>query len=180
MLKKKLTCINRDLRVYKTIISLLSTDDPEWCRTQTRALTASQASHKQLSLDLQRARSSLLALRQTHISELKKKEKDVEKILSRFSSQLSTLSSNIRIANDVEGVEGQVIGQGQGYLELALEQAESVRNELSEENGILRRCVVGVVNEVQGVVHLAKSLVDGDATLEEVSFTICTPLFLFS
>lgn len=85
----------------------------------------------------------------------------------------------MRCANDVEGVEGQVIGQGQGYVELALEQAESVRKELSEENGVLRRCVVGVVNDVQGVVHLAKSLVDGDPTLEEVSFTMCMPLFYF-
>ena len=161
----------------KTVI--LSTDNPEWCRTQTRALTASQALHKQVSLDLQRSRSSLLALRQTHISELKKKEKDVEKILSRFSSQLPPLASSIRCANDVEGVDGQVIGQAQGYIELALEQAESVRNELNEENAVLKRCIVGVVNEIQGIVHLAKSLVDGDATLEEVSFIICTPLLFF-
>ena len=79
----------------------------------------------------------------------------------------------------MEGVDSQVIGQAQGYIELALEQAESARNELSEENAVLKRCIVGVVNEIQGIVHLAKSLVDGDATLEEVSFIICTPLFFF-
>jgi hypothetical protein len=57
----------------------------------------------------------------------------------------------------VEG-EGGVYGKGLRYLEIALDQAEKTRGELYDENARLRRLVVGAVNDVQAVLHLAKSL----------------------
>ena len=60
---------------------------------------------------------------------------------------------------DVPGVAEGVLGKGQGYLEIALEQAEKAREELVGENGSLRRLIVSAVNDVQSVLHLARCLV---------------------
>lgn len=67
----------------------------------------------------------------------------------------------------VEGTE--VVGKGQGYLEIALEQTEKARGALAEDNGRLRRLVVSAVNDVQGVLHLARSLLSEQQ--EEVYIT---------
>jgi hypothetical protein len=66
--------------------------------------------------------------------------------------------ANARI---VDGTE--VLGKGQGYLEIALEEAAKTRRELAEENGRLRRWAVTAVNDVQAVLHLARSLVSNSA-----------------
>jgi hypothetical protein len=59
----------------------------------------------------------------------------------------------------VEGADGEVVfGKGEGFLEVALEQAEKARSELLDENGRLRKWVVGAVNDVQAVLHLARSI----------------------
>jgi hypothetical protein len=60
----------------------------------------------------------------------------------------------------VEGApDGEVVyGKGDGFLEVALEQAEKARSELLDENGRLRKWVVGAVNDVQAVLHLARSI----------------------
>ena len=75
-------------------------------------------------------------------------------------------------ANAVMGTGSEILGKGQGYLEVALEEAEKTRRELAEENGRLRRWAVTAVNDVQAVLHLARGLVSVSGVennLEEVS-----------
>jgi hypothetical protein len=84
------------------------------------------------------------------------------------------LGANVGV---VEGGPEMVVGKGQGYLEIALEQAEKGRGELWEENGRLRRLVVSAVNDVQTVLHLARCLVSENQ--EEVTpwfILLCTVL----
>lgn len=77
-------------------------------------------------------------------------------------------SSGLRCVNgNVAGVEGIILGKGQGYLEIALEQAEKSRGELWEENGRLKGLVTGALNDIQGVLSLARSLLNENP--EEVS-----------
>ena len=81
-------------------------------------------------------------------------------------------------AGVVEG-EGGVYGKGLGYLEIALDQAEKTR-ELYDENARLRRLVVGAVNDVQAVLHLAKSLLDAKEEEVRVVLSIVRSFIYFS
>lgn len=55
-------------------------------------------------------------------------------------------------AGVVDGSEVLGRGQGQGYMEIALEQAEKARAELADDNAALRALVVHSLNRVKGVV----------------------------
>lgn len=132
-----------------------------------RSLQSSESAHKHTAAELQRTRTALQAIRLTHQSELKKKEKEIERMVEKWSKLAdmqvklgTTAPSGLQLcANGDVGVAEVVMGKGQGYLEIALEQAEKGRGELWEENAKLRRLVVNAVNDVQGVLHLARCLV---------------------
>lgn len=88
--------------------------------------------------------------------------------LSDSQAKLSAAPSGMRCLN-VAVVEGtEILGKGQGYLEIALEQAEQARSNLSDDNLLLRKLIVRSVNELQSILHHAKCLLTGDEKLEEV------------
>lgn len=78
--------------------------------------------------------------------------------LADVQAKLGATSSGIRCANIgvVDGLD--LVGKGQGFLEIALEQAENARSKVAEENQRLRRLVLDAVNELQSAVHLARGL----------------------
>lgn len=84
------------------------------------------------------------------------------KLAEAQTKLLSAPSGMIRCANVgiVDGLE--VLGKGQGYLEVALEQAEKACSELGEDNLKLRKLVLSAVNEVQSVVHQAKGTISNN------------------
>ncbi|KAG2345803.1 hypothetical protein BDR05DRAFT_988455 [Suillus weaverae] len=146
----------REMNVYKSRIA-----------TASKTLAASESAHKQTSAELQRTRSSLIALRATHSAEIKKKEKDVERIIEKWSklsdmqTKLSTSSSGLTFrCGNADVVSGsETLGKGKGYLEIALEQAESARASLADETLALQRLVVNVANRLQSVLHELRCLV---------------------
>ncbi|KAF7370420.1 hypothetical protein MSAN_00673700 [Mycena sanguinolenta] len=128
----------------------------------TRLLHASESAHKNTLAELQRARTAMQAVRATHQSELKKKEKEVEKIVERWGkladiqAKLSTASSGLKCANLKVVTGTEVLGKGPELAELALEQAENARLRLSQENSRLQGLLLGAVNEAQSMLHLAR------------------------
>ncbi|KAJ7140290.1 Afadin and alpha-actinin-binding-domain-containing protein [Mycena crocata] len=143
----------------------------------TRSLQASESAHKHTSAELQRTRTALQAVRATHQSEMKKKEKEVERMAERWGkladmqAKLSAAPSGLRCAN-LKVVDGtQVLGRGPGLVELALEQAEQARQRLSEENTRLRGLLLGAVNEAQSMLYQARKTERED---EPVVLTIST------
>jgi hypothetical protein len=75
-----------------------------------------KGAHKQTMADLQRARSSLQALRATHVAELKNRDKDIEAIrecwskladlqlkIAKFPSGISTQPANALALGDEDG-----------------------------------------------------------------------------
>lgn len=122
----------------------------------------------------------LQGVRATHFAELKKKEKEIERIMEKWQkmsdiqAKLTSAPSGMRCLNAavVEGTE--VVGKGQGYLEIALEQAEQARSNLSDDNLFLRKLLVRSINELQSILHHARCLISGEHNLEEV----CIVLFL--
>ncbi|KAJ7931686.1 Afadin and alpha-actinin-binding-domain-containing protein [Mycena leptocephala] len=111
----------------------------------TRSLQACESSHKHTLAELQRARTALQAVRATHQSELKKKEKEVERMAERWGkladmqAKLSTTASSGLRCSNLRVVDG---------TELALEQAEEARQRL--------RTVLRAVNEAQSMLHQAR------------------------
>ncbi|OJA18318.1 hypothetical protein AZE42_02805 [Rhizopogon vesiculosus] len=146
----------REMNLYKSRLA-----------TAAKVLTASESAHKQTSTELQRTRSSLIALRATHSAELKKREKDIERIIEKWSklseiqTKLSTSSSGLtfRCGNADVGSRSETLGKGKGYLEIALEQAESARASLTDETMALQRLAVSVANRLQSVLHELRNLI---------------------
>ncbi|KAF9530341.1 Afadin and alpha-actinin-binding-domain-containing protein [Crepidotus variabilis] len=127
-----------------------------------KTLQASESSHKQTMAELQRTRTLLQGVRATHQAELKKRDKDLERMAERWQkisdqqAKLSATSSSMRCLN-VQAVEGSNIGRGPGFLDIALEESERARSHLTDENLFLRKLVLRTANQIQSMIHQAKS-----------------------
>lgn len=148
--KEKVANAEREVNQYKSRLT-----------SETRALRSSEASHRQTAAELQRIRTSLQGLRATHVTELKKKEKEIERMIEKWNkladaqSKVTAASSGISIhganAEIVSGSDN--LGKGKGYLDVALEHAESSRAELFAESTRLRRFAVICANRIQSLTH---------------------------
>ncbi|KAJ7251347.1 Afadin and alpha-actinin-binding-domain-containing protein [Mycena rebaudengoi] len=143
----------------------------------TRSLQTSESAHKHTLAELQRARTAFQTVRATHQSELKKKEKEVERVMDKWAkladmqAKLSAASSGMRCAN-IAVLDGtEVLGKGPGLAELALEQAEDARQRFAQDNAKLRGLLLAAVNEAQAILHQARK---SDREDEPTPFTLST------
>ncbi|KAF8347974.1 Afadin and alpha-actinin-binding-domain-containing protein [Amanita rubescens] len=127
--------------------------------TVTKTLQTAENAHKQTSAELQRTRSTLQSIRTAHQTELKKKEREFERMIEKWSkvaevqSKLTTVPSGITCAN-AEIVEGtERLGESQRFLEVALEQAEQARGQLLTESVRLKKLVLRTVNQLYGLMY---------------------------
>ncbi|EJF56270.1 hypothetical protein DICSQDRAFT_71856 [Dichomitus squalens LYAD-421 SS1] len=144
--------------------------------TASKSLLSSENAHKHTTAELQRTRTSLHALRIAHQTEIKKLEKEKERMLERWTrlsdSQLKagTLPAGLTLMCANQGVvdanEVQLRGKGQGFLDVALEQAENARKELVEQNRRLRGVLLNAANELHSLLHAARTAGDADAPSE--------------
>jgi arginine utilization protein RocB len=110
----------------------------------------------------------------TYQAEIKKKEKEVERVLEKWQkvadsqTKLGSIQSGMRCANVTVLGGAQVVGRGLGFLDIALEQAEQARNHLSDDNLLLRKVILKTINELQSLQHKARSMLPGDSVLDEV------------
>ncbi|KAL4065926.1 Afadin and alpha-actinin-binding-domain-containing protein [Scleroderma yunnanense] len=148
--KEKVESTEREVSLYKSRLA-----------TSTRTLQSSEAGHKQTTADLQRARSSIQGLRTAHAMELKKKEKEHERMVERWiklvdtQQKVSAASSGISFygANAEVISESDDVGKSKSYLEVALEHAEASRAELFTDSTRLRRLTVMSANRLQSLIH---------------------------
>ncbi|GJE93866.1 Afadin and alpha-actinin-binding-domain-containing protein [Phanerochaete sordida] len=143
----------------------------------TRTLTTTTASLKTSQAELQRTRTALQSVRATHQAELKKLEKEKDKLLEKVAKlsdhQFVTRVAGIRYANEnaVTHYGGPTTlgpiplnasatappGQGTGdFLEVTLEESMRHRQELAEENRALKTILMRLANEVQSVEFQAR------------------------
>ncbi|KAI0259428.1 Afadin and alpha-actinin-binding-domain-containing protein [Gloeopeniophorella convolvens] len=130
----------------------------------TRAQQQAETAHKHTMADLQRARSSLQALRATHVAELKKRDNEMEGMRERWSKlsdsqlKIGSLPSSMTIhpANAL-ALDGGMLGTSKGLTEAALEEAEKACAQLRGENGELKSLIVDTTNAVRKVLHKAVS-----------------------
>ncbi|KAL0068361.1 hypothetical protein AAF712_004439 [Marasmius tenuissimus] len=156
-------------------------------RLAAMAKTLQQAENmqKQTMLDLQRTRSSLQTVRATHQAELRKKDKELERMADKWlkiadgQAKLGSAASGIRFSStpaNAAVLGGSQFGKGKGYLEMSLEQAEKARDQLNLENTGLRMTVLRVANEMQKLVHEVKRYMPGNSRDVEdpPAFTLAT------
>lgn len=126
---------------------------------------------------MQRTRTALQSVRATHQAELKKLEKEKDKLLEKVAKlsdhQFVTRVAGIRYANEnaVTHYGGPTTlgpiplnasatappGQGTGdFLEVTLEESMRHRQELAEENRALKTILMRLANEVQSVEFQAR------------------------
>ncbi|KAI0831981.1 Afadin and alpha-actinin-binding-domain-containing protein [Trametes gibbosa] len=145
----------------------------------TKALQSSDNAHKHTTAELQRTRTTLHALRATHQTEIKKLDKEKERMAERWNklsdSQLKVGSlpagmtcSNLHV---VEASDVQLRGKGQGFLDVALEQAEAARKELYEQNRKLRELLLSAANELQSVIHAVRTAGESESVEEPAPLT---------
>ncbi|CDO68386.1 hypothetical protein BN946_scf184815.g33 [Trametes cinnabarina] len=150
--------------------------------TVTRSLQLTESAHKQTTAELQRTRTTLTALRAAHQTEIKKIEKEKERMVERWCKlsdvqlKIGSLRSGLICANQevVEASDVQLRGKGQGFLDVALEQAEDARTELMEQNRKLRGLLLSAANELRRVLHAARTAHDPDSAEEPSLFTSST------
>lgn len=88
--------------------------------------------------------------------------------LSDSQLRVNGLQSGLSCANlhVVEASDVQLYGKGTGFLDVALEQAETARSELFEQNRRLKGLLLSTVNELQSVLHAARSASQPDVVPE--------------
>ncbi|KAI6023947.1 Afadin and alpha-actinin-binding-domain-containing protein [Pisolithus microcarpus] len=116
--------------------------------TATRALQSSEANRKQIAAELQRTRTSLQGIRTAHVTELRKKEKEIERMVEKWGK---LVDAQPKVSAASSGSDN--IGKGKGYLDVALEHAESSRAGLFAESTRLRRLIVTCANRIQSLTH---------------------------
>ncbi|KAI0794583.1 Afadin and alpha-actinin-binding-domain-containing protein [Fomes fomentarius] len=144
----------REMNVHKTRMSAAA-----------KSLQACEKAHKHTTAEFQRTRTTLHELRATHQTEIKKLEKEKERVVERWSKlsdtqlKVGNLRAGLTCANldVVEASEVQLRGKGQSFLDVAFEQAEDVRKELFEQNRKLRGLLLSAANELQSVLHAVRT-----------------------
>ncbi|KAF8506403.1 Afadin and alpha-actinin-binding-domain-containing protein, partial [Hysterangium stoloniferum] len=142
--------------------------------------TSEITAHKQTSSELQKTRTALQYLRSTTQNELKRKDKEVERMLERWSKvadsqmKLSGINSGLHCANYAAATEELV--RGKGIMEEALEQAEEARGELVKENEGFRSVIFGTAKVLQNITYDVKSR-GADGHVEEPSHLTPTAVF---
>lgn len=152
-----------------------------------KSLQSCEASHKTTTQELQRLKSTLQTVRQTHAAEQKRREKDSERIVDRWTklsdSQLkigsasSGISFQSTLANNiVSSKDDEIIGKGDSMLDHALEEAELARNELVEEIGGLKGIILASANELARTVHTARRKVEAVGVEVRSAFVVSISL----
>nr|GAT47372.1 predicted protein [Mycena chlorophos] len=131
----------------------------------TRLLQSSESAHKQTTTELTRARSALQSVRATHQAELKKKEREVEKMAERWNkladmqAKAGGAASGLKCVNlkAVEARQTSSLTPSPTLEENALRQSEEARQRLADDNGRLKRLLLGAVNEAQTMLYQARA-----------------------
>lgn len=99
-------------------------------------------------------------------------EKWTKLVDSQAKSSTGSPGMVIRGANAEVASGMELLGKGKGYMEVALEHAESSRKELLDETTRLRRLILVSANRLQSMLHEIRIL--ASLKSEEASFFHCS------
>lgn len=129
---------------------------------------------KALTQENQRLRTTLQSVRLGAHNEVKRFEKEKDKLLERLSKIADSKQTTTQLSCSNLNVGATESKFEKGYLDIALEDAENARVNLAEENDVLKKLVVDCANGAQGLLHRIKHRGDERHMVDEVM-----GLFLF-
>ncbi|OCH85887.1 hypothetical protein OBBRIDRAFT_890874 [Obba rivulosa] len=150
----------------------------------TKSLQASETAHKHTTAELQRTRGSVQSLRTAHAAEIKRIEKEKERMVDRWSKlsdgqlRIGSTGAGMTCTNleVVEASDVQLRGKGEHFLEIGLAQTEQARKELFDQNRRLRGLILSTANDMQSVAHTARCALSSE-NLEEPPLITSAALF---
>ena len=122
---------------------------------------------KALTQENQRLRTTLQSVRLGAQNEVKRFEKEKDKLLERLS-KIADSKPTAQFACSNLNVSATESKFEKGYLDIALEDAENARVNLAEENDILKKLVVDCANGAQGLLHRIRYRGDERHMVDEV------------
>ena len=123
---------------------------------------------KTLTQENQRLRTTLQSVRLGAQNEVKRFEKEKDKLLERLSKIADSKQMTAQFSCSNLNVSATESRFEKGYYDIALEDAENARVNLVEENGILKKLVVDCANGAQGLLHRIKYRGDQRHMVDEV------------
>jgi len=126
---------------------------------------------KALTQENQRLRTTLQSVRLGAQNEVKRFEKEKDKLLERLSKIADSKPTAQFACSNLNVSMTQGVFE-KGYLDIALEDAENARVNLAEENDILRKLVVDCANGAQGLLHRIKHRGDERHMVDEVRIAV--------
>lgn len=138
---------------------------------------------KTSNAELQKTRSSMQSLRQTHNAELKRRERETEKILDRWQkisdtqTKVNTTSTGLRFKTtfahpSTSSRDSETSGKRLSIVEDALDEAETARRALIEENMCLKNIVLSAANELARLVHVTRARTENVEQTEVPRYTL--------
>lgn len=79
--------------------------------------------------------------------------------ISDAQTKLMSVPAGMRCANAAVADGSEIVGKTQSYLEIALDEAEKARAQLTDETMRLRRLMLKVVNQMQVLLHQVRGFV---------------------
>ncbi|KAG6829065.1 hypothetical protein H0H92_005839 [Tricholoma furcatifolium] len=170
--KERAANAEREMNVHKSRLGISAA---------TRTLQANEAAHKQTSAELQRTRVAMQGVRATYHTELKKKEKEVERMAEKWNkladsqAKLMMVPSGLQCANLAVSTGAERLGTS-SFLESTLDETERARSQLAVDNIFVRNLVVTAVNEVQSALHHVRPTTaeNHEAKPQPTPFTLTT------
>lgn len=123
---------------------------------------------KALTQENQRLRTTLQSVRLGAQNEVKRFEKEKDKLLERLSKIADSRQITAQLSCSNLNVSATESRFEKGYLDIALEDAEHARVNLAEENDVLKKLVVDCANGAQRLLHRIKYRGDERHMVDEV------------
>ena len=137
-------------------------------RTAEKVAENTEKKFRTLTQENQRLRTTLQSVRLGAQNEVKRFEKEKDKLLERLSKIADSKQITAQFSCSNLYVSATESKFEKGYLDIALEDAENARVNLVEENGVLKKLVVDCANGAQGLLHRIKYRGDERHMVDEV------------
>jgi len=142
-------------------------------RTAEKVAENTEKKFKALTQENQRLRTTLQSVRLGAQNEVKRFEKEKDKLMERLSKIADSRQITAQFTCSNLNVSATESRFEKDYLDIALEDAENARVNLAEENDVLKKLVVDCANGAQGLLHRIRYRGDERHMVDEVR----TPLF---
>ena len=150
------------------LLDFISISFPFVFRAAEKVAENTEKKFKTLGQENQRLRTTLQSVRIGAQNEVKRFEKEKDKLLEKLSKIADSKQTTAQFSCSNLYVSATESNFEKGYLDIALEDAENARANLVEENDVLKKLVVDCANGAQRLLHRMRYRGDERHMIDEV------------